>query len=51
MSVQCQVSIKSQSELDIGGRETCYDVVMTEGVSRLRRARSVGRLIRSVPYS
>ena len=24
MSVECQVNIKSQSELDIGGRETCY---------------------------
>ena len=23
MSVECQVNIKSQSELDIGGRETC----------------------------
>ena len=24
MSVECQVNVKSQSELDIGGRETCY---------------------------
>ena len=24
MSVECQVYVKSQSELDIGGRETCY---------------------------
>ena len=24
MSVKCQVNVKSQSELDIGGRETCY---------------------------
>ena len=23
-SVECQVNVKSQSELDIGGRETCY---------------------------
>ena len=26
MSVECQVSIKSQSELDIGGRETCFSL-------------------------
>ena len=25
MSVECQVNVKSQSELDIGGRETCFD--------------------------
>ena len=25
MSVECQVNIKSQSELDSGGRETCSD--------------------------
>ena len=24
MSVECQVNVKSQSELDIGGRETCH---------------------------
>ena len=24
MSGECQVNVKSQSELDIGGRETCY---------------------------
>ena len=24
MSVECQVNVKSQSELDIGGRETCF---------------------------
>ena len=23
MSMECQVNVKSQSELDIGGRETC----------------------------
>ena len=23
MSVECQVNVKSQSELDVGGRETC----------------------------
>ena len=27
MSVECQVNVKSQSELDIGGRETCSHVV------------------------
>ena len=27
MSVECQVNLKSQSELDIGGRETCLDFV------------------------
>ena len=26
MSVKCQVNVKSQSELDIGGRETCCSV-------------------------
>ena len=26
MSVECQVNVKSQSELDIGGRETCYNL-------------------------
>ena len=26
MSVECQVNIKSQSELDIGGRETCLSI-------------------------
>ena len=26
MSVECQVHVKSQSELDIGGRETCEDM-------------------------
>ena len=25
MSGECQVNVKSQSELDIGGRETCLD--------------------------
>ena len=24
MSMECQVNVKSQSELDIGGRETCF---------------------------
>ena len=24
--MECQVNIKSQSELDIGGRETCLDI-------------------------
>ena len=26
MSMECQVNVKSQSELDIGGRETCLDI-------------------------
>ena len=26
MSGECQVNVKSQSELDIGGRETCISV-------------------------
>ena len=26
MSVECQVNVKSQSELDIGGRETCLNL-------------------------
>ena len=28
MSDECQVHIKSQSELDIGGRETCFDIAV-----------------------
>ena len=28
MSGECQVNVKSQSELDIGGRETCYYIVV-----------------------
>ena len=31
MSVECQVHIKSQSEIDIGGRETC--IVLQEYVN------------------
>ena len=27
MSVECQVNVKSQSELDIGGRETCFHLI------------------------
>ena len=27
MSMECQVNVKSQSELDIGGRETCKEYV------------------------
>ena len=27
MSVECQVNVKSPSELDIGGRETCRMIV------------------------
>ena len=26
MSGECQVNVKSQSELDIGGRETCFNL-------------------------
>ena len=35
MSVECQVNIKSQPELDIGGRETCYTlgVILTSALS------------------
>ena len=29
MSVECQVNVKSQSELDIGGRETCCFLTLT----------------------
>ena len=28
MSVECQVNVKSQSELDIGGRETCLGLLL-----------------------
>ena len=28
MSVECQVDVKSQSELDIGGRETCFNLYL-----------------------
>ena len=28
MSGECQVNVKSQSELDIGGRETCYYLIL-----------------------
>ena len=30
MSVECQVNVKSQSELDIGGRETCLALFRCE---------------------
>ena len=30
MSGECQVNVKVQSELDIGGRETCYIIWMTD---------------------
>ena len=29
MSGKCQVNVKSQSELDIGGRETCLGLIFT----------------------
>ena len=28
MSMECQMNVKSQSELDIGGRETCFNLYM-----------------------
>ena len=28
---ECQVNVKSQSELDIGGRETCQILVLAQG--------------------
>ena len=31
MSVECQVKVKSLSELDIGGRETCYNYISVYG--------------------
>ena len=31
MSVECLVQVKSQSELDIGGRETCYCIEPSYG--------------------
>ena len=41
MSGECQVNVKSQSELDIGGRETCIigqnEHVKSEGVLRSLR--------------
>ena len=30
MSGECQVNVKSQSELDIGGRETCFKSLLGE---------------------
>ena len=30
-TVECQVNVKSQSELDIGGRETCLNLIRTHG--------------------
>ena len=36
MSVECQVNVKSQSELDIGGRETCLGI-RESGTNRLVR--------------
>ena len=39
MSVECQVNSKSQSELDIGGRETClvyYNVFIQLAIKLLR---------------
>ena len=38
MSVECQVHVKSQSELDIGGRETCFLLIYLRdftGTSRI----------------
>ena len=36
MSVECQVNIKSQSELDIGGRETCQYLLILTTVAKMR---------------
>ena len=33
MSVKCQVNVKSQSELDIGGCETCHLLLSVFGLS------------------
>ena len=33
MSVECQVHVKSQSELDIGGRETCDSFYWDETIN------------------
>ena len=30
MSMECQVNVKSQSELDIGGRETCCNLTVMQ---------------------
>ena len=34
MSVECQVNVKSRSELDIGGRETCLNLLLYKIVLR-----------------
>ena len=35
MSVECQVNVKSQSELDIGGRETCICFLLKMEINNL----------------
>ena len=36
MSVECQVHVKSQSELDIGGRETCiYFLLLKQNIDTI----------------
>ena len=46
MSGECQVNVKSQSELDIGGRETCSKLllilVLLLKQALLRRRSSIG---------
>ena len=49
MSVECQVNVKSQSELDIGGRETCTCLVVGELKSLLETKTSFRFLILSSP--
>ena len=60
MSVECQVNVKSQSELDIGGRETCNlsesnascnwkiinNEIFSSLLSKIRRVRKVEKCIK-----
>ena len=45
MSGECQVNIKSQSELDIGGRETCNTLNEINKVSACSVGSSVSTLV------
>ena len=36
ISVECQMKVTSQSELDIGGRETCFTLNQINSVNFLR---------------
>ena len=44
MSVECQVKVKSQSELDIGGRETCsINIIMnSKAICREQKLQTLG---------